>query len=666
MAKKKQETGSLSIHTENIFPIIKKWLYSEHDIFLRELVSNAIDALRKRQTLAADVSDLKVKVEIDEKEKSLRIWDNGIGMTADEIRRYINQIAFSGAEEFVEQFKDAQGNIIGHFGLGFYSAFMVASKVTIDSLSYQEGAEPAFWECDGSTEFTMSKGSREEIGTTITVYLNDESQDYIQESKIQGILEKFCQFMPFPIEFKDKAVNQTEALWNKAPKDVTEEEYKNFYRTLFHDWADPLFWIHLNVDYPFNLKGILYFPKIKNEMDLNRGEVKLFCNNVFVADNLKDLIPEFLLLLKGGIDIPDIPLNVSRSFLQNDKQLQKISRYIIKKVADHFAETWKEDRTKFETYWDDISNFIKFGLISDTDFYEAMKDMIIFKAASGGYVTIEEYKNRSTSEDKVRKIYYAPSEDTQVSYLNLLKEQGIEVVFANSVLDNHLIQLLESKMTDIRFVRVDSEMNEDLVDKEKTELVDLNNRTDADKIQELFMKSLNSDLKAEYTKDSYEELIKKYPQVAAPLAAFVQHQEDFSVVYPYELPPAVREEIGKEAFTELTKHMYPEVEVEVKSLKSSTIPAMIVFDEFMRRFQEMNAMMRQEAGDMLKHHKLIVNAENPTIKSLLAKVGEGKAEQAGMLCQFIHEIALLEQKRFDGKELRSFIDKANQILTMVE
>ncbi len=668
MAAKPKEKGSLSIHTENIFPIIKKWLYSEHDIFLRELVSNAIDAMNKRKYAQTDfdAETLKITIKLDAKKRTLQVSDAGIGMTAEEVKKYINQIAFSGAEDFVEKYKDVQANIIGHFGLGFYSSFMVAEKVTIDTLSYQEGSEPAFWECDGSTDYTMKKGTRDTIGTTVTIFLNKESDDYLKPEKIREILEKYCNFMPYPIMFEDKQVNQKEALWNRLPKDVTEEEYREFYRSYFHDYEDPLFWIHLNIDFPNPLKGILYFPKIKNELDINRGEVKLFCNNVFVADNLKDLIPEFLLLLKGGIDIPDIPLNVSRSFLQNDKMVQQMSKYIVKKVSDHFMDTFTNDRKKFETYWDDISNFIKYGLLTNEDFFNALQSTIIFKSSNGEYVTLEEYKSRITSQEKPQKVYYAPSEHTQVTYLQLLKEQGIEVIYATSPMDAHLFQSLEMKDHELRFVRVDSEINENLVDKDKADLVDLNDESDSDKLKEIFSLALNDDFKSAFSKDRYAKLIEKYPVVAESLASQITVNDDMTYIHPYALSAAVRETIGKDAFKEIVDQAYPNVKVEIKHLRTDSIPGMIIFEEFMRRFQEMNSMMHKEGNDFLKNHTLVLNAENPTVKRILDLKAKGNDEEVQLLCNFIHELALLEQKRFDGQELHGFLENAHKILTLVK
>jgi len=667
MADKKVEKGTLSIHTENIFPIIKKWLYSQHDIFLRELISNAVDAINKRKY--ADESfkaeEAKIQVVLDKKKKQLQVIDSGIGMTADEIQKYINQIAFSSAEEFINKFKDVQTNIIGHFGLGFYSSFMVAEKVSIDSLSYAEGAKPAFWECDGSIEYSMAAGKRKEVGTTITIHFSEEASDYTEESKIREILERYCNFMPYPIEFEGKAINQKEALWNRKPKDVSREEYIEFYKNVFHDYMEPVFWIHLNVDFPFNLKGILYFPKLRNEPDFFKGEVKLYCNNVFVADNLEDLVPEFLLLLKGGIDIPDIPLNVSRSFLQNDKQVQKITKYIVKKVADHFLETFKEDRKKYEEYWEDINTFIKYGLLKEDEFFEALKDIVIFKSATGDYVTIEEYKTRNASEDKKTKIWYAASEDTQVSYLNMMKEQGIEVVYQSTPLDTHLYQRLESKIENIEFMRIDSELNDLLINKDKTEIVDLNNRSDSDKLKEIFYNALDQKVEASFSKESYGEFIKKHPKAATVLAPYLIQKDEQSIVKPYDMPMQVREELGAEAMKDLFEHVYTDLKIDVKSLKTIEIPSMIVFSEYMRRWHDMDMVMRKDSSDMLRYHTLIINQENPIIKKIMDLSASGKGDEVKTLCSYIHDLSMLEQKPFSGKELKAFIEKANKILNYI-
>jgi molecular chaperone HtpG len=652
--------GTLSIHTENIFPIIKKWLYSEHDIFFRELTSNAIDAMNKRkiEESGIDTSDFSVEIKVDKKKKTIQFIDTGLGMTAEEIEKYINQIAFSGAEDFVEKYKDVQANIIGHFGLGFYSSFIVADKVTIDSLSYKEGSTPAGWSCQGQTEYEMYDGKRKEVGTTITLHVNEEAEEFLDEAKVQEILEKYCSFMSFPVKFGDKVINEKPALWNKQPSEVTDEEYKEFYKTAFKQYDEPLFWIHLNVDYPFNLKGILYFPKFKNQIDVNKGEVKLFCNNVFVADNLKDLIPEFLLLLKGGIDIPDIPLNVSRSFLQSDTQVRKISNYIVKKVADHFKSAFKKDRDQYADYWKDISDFIKYGLLTNEDFFKALEKQIVYKTTEDKWVTIEEYLENNKSDEKPQKIYYAPSENTQVSYLELLKSQNIDVIYAESMLDSHLFQKLETSNTDVRFVRVDSEINDDLIAGEEEAKVSM-------QVKEIFDKEINGSVEASFGKDAYKDFLKNHPNAVELLTPYIKTEEESTKINVYDLPIEVREQLGDAAMKEMFEHVYTEVQVQTKQLKAEGIPAMIVFDEFMRRFQEMNSMMTQGDMDMLKNHKLVLNTKNPTIKKILSLKEAGEADKVKTMVNFVHELALLEQKPFSGEELKKFIQDANKIIELV-
>lgn len=668
MAEKKVNPGKLSIHTENIFPIIKKWLYSEHDIFLRELISNAIDAMIKRKAVNPEVDEkeLKVEVKVNKKKRTIQISDSGIGMNVTEVKKYINQIAFSGAEDFIEKFKDKQSSIIGHFGLGFYSSFMVASKVTIDTLSYKPNSKPAFWECEGETDYTLTEGKRKTVGTTVIVHVNKENDQYLEDHKIKELIEKYSNFMPFPIEFNKEVVNQKEALWLRKPKDVTDEEYKEFYKQLFHEWQDPLFWIHLNVDFPFNLKGILYFPRIKNQIEINTGKVKLFCNNVFVADDLKGIIPEFLLLLKGGIDIPDIPLNVSRSFLQQDQQVSKISQFIIKKVGDNLNAIFKEDRKKYEELWEDINQFIKYGMLTDEKFADAMRENVIFKTTQGDYVTIQEYRDRNKSDAKPQKIFYAASEDTQVTYLNMMKEQGIEVIYSSSVLDNHLYQNLEMKNSDITFVRIDSEVNDTLVEKDKAEVVDASNRTISEKIIEIFNKTLNDKIEAGFNKEDYGKFIKAHPEAITALNPYIRTKDDFTHIKPYDIPPEVRAKLGEEAFKEIMNKVYLEITTEIKYLKAKEIPAMIVFNEFMRRYQEMNQLQSPGGDmDMLKNHNLIVNPDNDTIKKIVEFYDNNEIEKAELLVNYIHELAMLEQKRFSGKELQAFIEKANKVLGMI-
>ena len=603
MSDQSKEKGQLSIHTENIFPIIKKWLYSEHDIFARELISNSVDALQKRKVVDQSLKEgeLRVEIKINKKERTLQFIDYGIGMTKDEVDRFISQIAFSGAEEFIEKYKDKQSNIIGHFGLGFYSSFMVADKVTIDTKSWKKRTKSAYWECDGTTSYIMGEGTRKDVGTTVTVYLNKDSKEYLEFNRMRDLIEKYSNFVPFPIELENKVINQKEALWNRKPKDVQEEEYKEFYKGVFHDYQDPLFWIHLNVDYPFALKGILYFPRISNQLEIQRGKVKLYCNNVFVADNLREFIPEFLLLLRGGIDIPDIPLNVSRSFLQQDQNVKKISKYIIKKVSDYLNELFKEDRKKYEQYWEDIHQFIKFGAITEEAFYEGVKEIIIFKNISGEFLTLKEYQERNRGEKETGKIYYAAGEDTQVSYLKMMKDAGKDVIIADELIDTHLFQHLEGKLKDLSFVRIDSELHDDFVEKEQQELVDADNKTELDRIKEIFVHGLDD----------------------------------------------------------------KDITLSVKRLKNKNIPGMVVFNEFMRRMQEMNNIISSKEQSLLKMHEFIINAENPTVKKILKLYAKGQNEEVKLLSRYLHNLSLMEQKQFSGKEMSAFIESTYKILDLI-
>lgn len=667
MAKIKNEKGQLHIHSENIFPIIKKWLYSEHDIFVRELVSNAIDAMEKRKYEDSNVKeeDFKVEIKVDKKKKIIQVIDNGIGMTEEEVKKYINQIAFSGAEDFIEKYKEKQNNMIGHFGLGFYSSFMVAEKVTIDTLSWKEDAIPAFWECDGSTEYTIEASKRKKVGTTVTLHIADENSSYFEDGKIKEIVERFCNFLQYPIMIGKDQINQTSALWNKQPSDVKEEEYNEFYKSLFHEYQDPLFSIHLNVDFPFNLKGILYFPKIQNDLETKKGAVKLYCRNVFVSDNLKQIIPEFLLLLRGGIDIPDIPLNVSRSFLQEDEKVRKINKYIIKKVADHFKKVFKTDRKKYEEYWKDINNFIKYGILTEEKFYEAMKDIIIFKTTSNDYVSLSEYLERNKSEDKPQKIYYAADEDSQVSYIKLMNEQGIEVLYSESVLDSHIFQHLELKNPDITFVRVDSEVNQNLVDADDVEEVDENGQTLSDKIKEIFVTNLNDSIKANFSKDDLKKFFKDHKDSAEILTPFLEADNENSIVRPFDIPLETRVKLG-DAFDALVEKAYTNITIDIKKLKSNEISAMVVFNEQMRRFHEMNYLSSNQGFDMLANHTLMINKLNPVIQKIVKLNDANQTENVKTLCRYIHQLALLEQKKFDGKELKEFIENANKIMQLIE
>ena len=472
-------SGNVSIHAQNIMPIIKKWLYSDKDIFVREIVANGCDAIAKRKIADPDAEvDYRVTVEIDEGKGELRFIDNGIGMTAEEVDKYINQVAFSGAEEFIKQYgdeKNPKGGIIGHFGLGFYSAFMVADKVTIDTLSYKEDASPVKWESADGMQYEISEGERELPGTVITLHLNEDEHDFLQERTVREVLEKYCAFMATPIYLNkdEQPINDTHPLWLKNPSECTDEEYKEFYTKVFHEYEAPLFWVHLNVDYPFNLKGILYFPKLRTDFGgVNEGQIKMFSGQVFVADNIKEVIPEFLTLLKGVIDCPDLPLNVSRSFLQNDGYVKKLSAYITRKVADKLTGMFNTERETYEKYWDDINPFIKYGCMKDESFYDRMKDTLLYKLTDGTYRTLAEYLE-ANKEKAENKVFYATDETLQAAAISLYTEQGIQVALLNSLIDVNFISFLEYKNTDVKFSRVDADLDGlKSDDSEETEALD--------------------------------------------------------------------------------------------------------------------------------------------------------------------------------------------------
>ncbi len=485
------QKGTIGVTTENIFPIIKKFLYSDHEIFLRELVSNAVDATQKLKSIALsgelkeDTGDLTITVSVDSDKKKITVSDNGIGMTEEEVQKYINQIAFSSAGEFLEKYKDQLNNIIGHFGLGFYSSFMVASKVEIETLSWKEGAQPVKWSCEGSPEYKITKGSRKKRGTDIILYLDDESSEYSQESKVEELLNKYCRFLPVQIAFGNKKewkdgkqveteekniINNTEPLWTRMPADIEENQYLDFYRELYPGQEDPLFNIHLNVDYPFNLTGILYFPKIRERVEVSRNKIQLYCNQVFVTDSVENIVPDFLTLLHGVIDSPDIPLNVSRSYLQSDSNVKKISSHITKKVADRLEEIFKNDRQKFEEKWDDLKLFIEYGMLSNEKFYERAEKFVLLKNTEGKYFSLEEYKKliETNQKDKNNKLIYLYSNDAdnQFSYIESAKNKGYDVLMIDSQLGSHFVNLLESKLQDTSFARVDADHIDKLIQKE--------------------------------------------------------------------------------------------------------------------------------------------------------------------------------------------------------
>ena len=619
--------GNISVDSENLFPIIKKWLYSDKDIFLRELVSNGCDAVTKLKKLASigeaqiDESEkFKVTVSIFKDAKKLVISDNGIGMTAEEIDKYINQIAFSGASDFLSKYKeedDKGSQIIGHFGLGFYSAFMVADSVEIDSLSYQDGAKAAKWICDGSMEFDLTDGDRTERGTTITLNIAEDSKEFLEESTIRQILHKYCAFLPIEIyvevpedkhedhcdcghdhdhEHEDdtpsepKPINNTTPLWMKKPSECTDEEYKEFYRNVFMDFNEPLFWIHLNVDYPFNLKGILYFPKINHEFAGQEGQIKLYNNQVFVADNVKEVIPEFLMLLKGVIDCPDLPLNVSRSFLQNDGYVKKISSHITKKVADKLTSIYNNERENYEKYWDYINIFIKYGCLRDEKFYEKVKDVIIYKDIDGKYLTLDEYLDGKEEKD----VYYVSDPQTQSQYINMFKNQGLNAVVLPSMMDTHFISLVEIKQTGVKFKRIDSAIN------------DISDNTEKD----------------DSTKEQEEKLIEKF-----------------------------KNEIKDDT-----------LKIEVQSLKDDSIPAVILLGEQSRRMQEMyKAYGQQMAGMADMFHDeftLILNSNN----SLIKKIDTLNDEDANLVIDHVYDLAKISHSPLPAEQMTKFIERSNKLL----
>ncbi len=606
------EKGNLSINSENIFPIIKKWLYSDTDIFLRELVSNGCDAIVKLKKLASmgkfeldSDEKLKVIVRLDEKAKTIQIIDNGIGMTADEIKKFITEIAFSGATDFITKYQDQFENgsdIIGHFGLGFYSAFMVAEKVQIDSKSYVADTESAKWVCDGGIEYEMDSSDRLNRGTTITLYVSDENKDFLNAWKLKEILAKYCSFMPIEIYFEDaskkddeqedKPVNDTNPLWLKKPSECTDEEYKEFYHKVFTDFNDPLFWIHLNMDYPFRLKGILYFPKLKHELESIEGQVKLFNNQVFIADNLKEVIPEFLLLLKGTIDCPDLPLNVSRSFLQNDGYVTKMSKYITKKVADKLNSMFKKSREDYEKYWEDISPFIKYGAMREHDFYEKIKDCLLFKTTDGKYVTLTEYtdKNKDKAENKV---FYVSDQQQQAQYIKMFNDEGMDAVVLDTKLDVPYVSFLEAYSGGVKFERIDSAVSEMLKSDTETTI-------DTEAIENLFKSSLGKD----------------------------------------------------------------DVKIKVENLKSTDVSAMIELSEQARRMQEMSAMYGMDNRTFPSDETLVLNANNNVVK-LLLDIKDSKKDESELLCKQIYDLAVMSHKPLSQEAMTEFITRSNKIMELL-
>ena len=628
-----QEKGTISIHTENIFPIIKKFLYSDHEIFLRELVSNAVDATQKIKRLATlgqyagELGDLTVEVSFDEKKKTITISDKGLGMTAEEIKKYINQIAFSGATEFVEKFKDAKdaNEIIGKFGLGFYSAFMVAKNVEIHTLSYQEGSEPAIWTCDGSTEFEIKKGKKKSRGTDIILHVNEDSVEFLDKWKLQGILDKYYKFLPIPIKFGTKSesvedgvddkgekkwksvevdniLNTTAPIWTKSPSDLQDEDYLAFYKSLYPMGEDPLFWIHLNVDYPFNLTGVLYFPKVKNDFEMQRNKIKLFSRQVFITDEVKDIVPEFLMLLHGVIDSPDIPLNVSRSFLQADGNVKKINNYITKKVADKLSELFKKDRKVYEEKWNDIGLFVKYGMISEEKFYEKGKEFTLLKNTKEEYYTLDEYREKvlPTQTDKTEQLVYLYSTDLkkQDSFIDSALKKEYDVLVLDSPIDNHFIQHIESKLEKTQLKRVDSDVVEKLIQKDST-YANLLTEDQSKSVKELFEKAIAN---------------KTYS-------------------------------------------------VDIEGLSPEEMPVTITMEEWMRRMKEMaqngGGGPMSFYGSLPDSYKVAINGNHPLVDKILKADTE---EVQVTLAKQAFDLALLSQGLLTGKDLTAFVKRSVELI----
>jgi molecular chaperone HtpG len=654
------EKGNISIHTENIFPIIKKSLYTDHEIFLRELISNSVDAMSKLKmaSLAGEVKgelpEPEITISIDKDNKTLSISDNGIGMTTEEIKKYINQVAFSSAEEFVQKYQKSANDLIGHFGLGFYSAFMVAKKVEIDTLSYQEGAQAVHWSCDGSPEFELSESSRTQIGTTITLTLMDEEEEYLEPVRIKQLIKTYSDFLSVPIKFEGEVANKQKALWKESPQNLNKEDYLEFYRYLYPFQEDPLLWVHLNTDYPFLLNGILYFPKLRPDVDVSKGHIKLFCNQVFVNDHCEEIIPEFLMPLRGVIDSPDIPLNVSRSALTNHRTVRRIADFIAKKIADRLKSLYSESTEEYIRCWTDVGTFIKFGSLKDDKFKKQVEDILIYRTTykptateaknesptvevqaegdvwqdvtpsdsgnksyeEAGYTTLKAYLERNKDRHENR-VFYSTDPATQATYIDLYKKQDLEVLYMDSFIDtNYFIPFLESEYSNVRFSRVDSELDNTLLDKESDkEIVDpTTNKTRSEQLKELFEKALNN----------------------------------------------------------------PKINIRTEALKSDnpqgTPPAMVLLPEAMRRLREMTAMMQQQTMAFPDEHVLIVNTAHPLIQniaqisqgSIVQGVGESPSgELAKVLCRHVYDLALIAQKGFDADGMTAFLERSNQVLTQL-
>jgi ATPase/histidine kinase/DNA gyrase B/HSP90 domain protein len=683
------QKGKIGVTTENIFPVIKKFLYSDHEIFLREMVSNAVDATQKLRTLATtgdfkgEINDLKVSVSLDEKAGTLTISDNGIGMTAEEIDKYINQIAFSGVTDFLDKYKDKAEAIIGHFGLGFYSAFMVSKKVEIITKSYRDGAQAVKWSCDGSPEFELEEAKKEGRGTDIILYIDDDCKEFLEKQKIESLLNKYCKFMSVPVVFgkrtewkdgknvetdEDNVINSVEPLWAKAPSGLKDEDYKSFYRTLFPMNDEPLFWIHLNVDYPFNLTGILYFPRVKNNIELQRNKIQLYCNQVFVTDQVEGIVPEFLTLLHGVIDSPDIPLNVSRSYLQSDANVKKISTYITKKVADRLNGIFKENRKEYEEKWNDLKLFVNYGMLSQPDFYDRAKDFSLFTDVDGKNFTYEEYrtliKDNQTDKDGTLIYLYATDKDEQYSYIEAARAKGYSVVLADGQLDVPAVSMLEQKFEKSRFVRVDSDVIDRIIAKEKADNEQKLAENDTDLLTQAFQSQMPKIEKAEFmvaiealgetaqpvmaTQNEYMRRMKEMSQYQQGMAFYGQMPDTYTIVLNSD--HAIVKRILEEGNAETAEKLKP-ILSEIKGL------------------QARETILRQEQGK--KKAEEITQEEKDELKNTEESLSKQRAEKNDIIANYakgndaIHQLidlALLQNGMLKGAALDKFIRRSVDLI----
>ena len=682
------QKGNIGVTTENIFPVIKKFLYSDHDIFLREMVSNAVDATQKLKTLSAtgdfkgELGDLSVRVSLDEKAGTLTISDRGIGMTAEEIEKYINQIAFSGVNDFLEKYQDKAEAIIGHFGLGFYSSFMVSKKVEIITKSYKEGSKAVKWSCDGSPEYTLEDAEKEDRGSDIVLYIDDDCKEFLQKSKIEELLNKYCKFMAVPVVFgkktewkdgkmvdteEDNIINSVEPLWVKAPSGLKDEDYKSFYRTLFPMNDEPLFWIHLNVDYPFNLTGILYFPRVKNNIELQRNKIQLYCNQVFVTDQVEGIVPEFLTLLHGVIDSPDIPLNVSRSYLQSDANVKKIATYITKKVADRLQSIFKESRKEFEEKWDDLKLFINYGMLSESDFYERAKDFSLIKDTEGKYFTFEEYntliKDNQTDKEGYLVNLYTSNKEEQYSYIEAAKQKGYSVIDASGQLDVPLLSMLEQKQEKTRYVRVDSDIVDRIIQKEDAPKNNLSVE-ETDNLSEAFRSQIPTIEKADFTVDvqslgesfqpvlvtqnEYMRRMKEMSQFQQGMGFYAQLPDSYNLVLNADHP------LVKKVLDDITANTATDLKPIASELKGQEARLAALHQS--QDSKKTEELTQEEKDDMQNTHKTVSELQDKK-KAIVAAYAKGN----DIVHQLI-DLALLQNGMLQGAALDKFLKRSISLI----